>query len=151
MQVKEVMTCDAECIPPDSTLQKAAQRMRDLNVGSLPICDNDRLAGMITDRDITVRAIADGRDPKTIAVREIMTPQIVYCFEDQDVQEAARLMEEKQIRRLPILNRNKRLVGIVSLGDLAVKAEDEKMSGKTLERVSEPSEPRAHATRTMSV
>src|SRR5215469_8117944 len=107
MQVKDVMTRDAECISPDSTLQQAAQRMQALNVGSLPICDHDRLAGMITDRDITVRATAEGRDPKTCAIREIMTPQIVYCFEDQDVREVAHIMEDRQIRRLPILNRDK--------------------------------------------
>ena len=107
-------------------------------VGSLPVCENDRLVGMLTDRDIVVRAIADGCDTKTTTAREIMTPDIVYCFEDQDVQEAARLMEQNQIRRLVVLNRDKRLVGIVSLGDLAVETGDEHLTGKTLEKVSEP-------------
>jgi CBS domain-containing protein len=143
MKVKDAMTRGTECLAPDATLQTAAQRMRELNVGSMPICDNDRLAGVITDRDITIRATADGCDPKTTRIREAMTPQIVYCYEDQDVQEAARLMEEKQIRRLVILNRDKRLVGIVSLGDLATKTGSETRPGETLKRVSQPSMPHA--------
>jgi CBS domain-containing protein len=141
MQVREVMTRGAECIQPEATLQDAARRMRELNVGALPICDNDRLAGMVTDRDITIRATAEGRDPRTATVREVMTAETIYCFEDQDVREVAQLMEQKQIRRLPILSRDKRMVGIVSLGDLAVKAHDQKLSGSTLEHVSEPSRP----------
>jgi CBS domain-containing protein len=136
MQVKEVMTPGVECIPPDSTLQDAARKMQVLDVGPLPVCDHDRLAGMLTDRDIVVRGVAEGRDPGNTRVRDVMTPEVVYCFEDQDVQEAARLMEQKQVRRLPVLNRDKRLVGIVSLGDLAVETGDRNLSGKTLERVS---------------
>jgi CBS domain-containing protein len=138
MQVKEVMTPGVECIPPDSTLQDAARKMQALDVGPLPVCDHDRLAGMLTDRDIVVRAVAEGRDPGTTRVRDVMTPEVVYVFEDQDVQEAARLMEEKQVRRLLVLNRDKRLVGIVSLGDLAVETGDEKLVGRTLEHVSLP-------------
>ena len=143
MQVKEVMTRGVECMRPDATLQEAARKMRELDVGPLPVCgDNDRLVGMLTDRDITVRAVAEGQDPKSALVRDIMTPSIIYCFEDQDVTEAARLMKENQIRRLVVLNRNKRLVGIVSLGDLAVETGDEELAGKTLEEVSEPARPR---------
>src|SRR5687767_8632105 len=98
MQVKDVMTQGVECVKPGDSLAYAARRMRDLNVGSLPVCgDNDRLAGMVTDRDITVRATAGDRDPGGTSVADAMTPAIVYCFEDQDVTEAARLMEEKQI------------------------------------------------------
>jgi len=138
MRVSEVMTRGAECISPDASLQEAAGRMNALNVGSLPVCDNDRLAGMITDRDVTVRATAGACDPCSTRVRDVMTTGIVYCFEDQDVSEAGRLMEENQIRRLAVLNRDKRLVGIVSLGDLAVKTGDKGLSGKTLEQVSEP-------------
>ena len=106
--------------------------------GPLPVCDNDRLAGLITDRDIAVRAVAEGCDPRTTTVKDVMTPDVVYCFEDQDVQEAAQLMREHQVRRLVVLNRDKRLVGIVSLGDLAVETGDEKLSGRTLEHVSLP-------------
>src|SRR5262245_6721676 len=143
MHVKEVMTRGAECVRPGTSLQEAARKMRDLDVGPLPICgDDDRLKGMITDRDITVRAVAEGHDPKTTRVQDVMTPDVIYCFEDQDVAEASRLMKEKQVRRLVVLNRDKRLVGIVSLGDLAVDAGDEKLAGRTLEAVSEPAQPR---------
>jgi CBS domain-containing protein len=97
-----------------------------------------RLVGMLTDRDLTLRAIAEGKDPKTTTVQEAMTADVAYCFEDQEVEEAGRIMKENQIRRLPVLNRDKLLVGIVSLGDLATRA-DEKRAGETLEKVSEPS------------
>ncbi len=140
MLVTNVMTRGAECVRPTDSLQVAAQKMRNLDVGPLPVCgDNDRLVGMITDRDITVRAVAQACDPRTTTVRDVMTPDVVYCFEDQDIQEAARLMQERQVRRLVVLNRDKRLVGIVSLGDLAVETGDEKLAGKALEEVSLPS------------
>lgn len=143
MQVSEVMTVGAECTSPNATLREAARKMRDLDVGTLPVCgDSDRLVGMITDRDMAVRAIAEGRDPSTARVREFMTPDVVYCFEDQDVNEAAHLMQENQIRRLVVLNREDRLVGIVSLGDLAVETGDMQLAGCTIEAVSEPSAPR---------
>jgi len=139
MQVREVMSHGVECVRPDDTLQQAARKMRDLDVGPLPVCgDNDRLAGMITDRDITVRAVAEGWDASKKQVKDAMTDEIVYCFEDQDVEEASKLMREKQIRRLVVLNRDKRLVGIVSLGDLAVQTRDQEMAARTLEEVSEP-------------
>src|SRR2546423_10403674 len=113
MQVSKVMTRDAECVRPDTTLQEAARKMRDLDVGPLPVCgDNDKLVGMLTDRDIVVRAVAEGKDPRTAKVRDAMSEGVCYCFEDDDVTEAARLMKEKQIRRLVVLNRDKRLVGI---------------------------------------
>jgi len=136
MQVREIMTRSVECLSPDQSLQEAARKMRDLDVGPLPVCDNDRIAGMLTDRDITVRAVAEGRDPARTTVRDVLTPDVIYCFDDQDTQEAAKLMEEKQIRRLLVLNRDKRLVGIVSLGDLATRTGDRDRTGKTLERVS---------------
>jgi len=138
MQVKDIMTREVRCASPDETLQEAARKMKDLDVGPLPVCDNDRLAGMLTDRDITVRAVAEGRDPKTAKVREVMTEGVLACFEDDDVAEAARLMKEKQVRRLVVLSRDKRLAGIVSLGDLAVEAGDKRLSGEALERVSQP-------------
>jgi CBS domain-containing protein len=139
MLVKEIMTRDVECIRPDTVLDEAARKMRDLDVGSLPVCgDDDRLAGVVTDRDITVRAVAAGKDPRTTRVREIMTPGVIYCFEDQDVTDAAHLMEEKQIRRLAVLSRKRRLVGIVSLGNLAIDTHDERLAGEALEAVSEP-------------
>jgi CBS domain-containing protein len=144
MQVRQVMTPHVEVVRPNATLAEAAEKMRSLDVGPIPVCDGDRLVGMITDRDMTIRGTAAGRDPKTTQVSEVMTPDVVYCYEDQDVQEAARLMQERQIRRLVVLNRQKRLVGIVSLGDLAVHAGDmeEEATSDTLEAVSEPAAPR---------
>lgn len=142
MQVHEVMTPNAECTHPNASLQEAARMMRDLDVGPLPVCgEKDRLVGMITDRDIVVRAIAEGRDPKTVRVQDVMSPDILYCFEDQSVGEAAQLMQARQVRRLVVLNRDKRLAGIVSLGDLAAKTRDKALSGETLEQVSEPAFP----------
>jgi len=141
MQVREVMSRGVECVRPEDTVATAASRMKELDVGAMPVCgDDQRLVGMITDRDITVRATAGGKDPSGTYVRDAMTPDIVYCFEDQDVREAARMMKEHQIRRLVVLNRDKRLVGIVSLGDLAVDTGDEQMAGKALERISEPAQ-----------
>jgi CBS domain-containing protein len=141
MQLRNVMTREVEVIHPNATLEEAAEKMDALNVGPLPVCDGDRLVGMLTDRDIAVRATAAGRDPRTTRVREVMTAEAVYCFEDEDTNVAASVMEEKQIRRLVILNREKRLVGIVSLADLAVGTQDGQLSGEVLERVSEPAQP----------
>jgi CBS domain-containing protein len=141
MQVAEIMTRHTEVVPSDFLLKDAALKMRQLDIGALPIRDGDRLVGMLTDRDITIRATAEGRDPANTQVRDVMTPQVVYCFEDQDASEVAKLMQEKQIRRLPIFNREKKLVGIVSLGDLAVHSGKEKLVSKTVKEVSEPAEP----------
>jgi CBS domain-containing protein len=138
MQVNDIMTQYVEVISPELSIQEAAKQMRSLDVGVLPVCNGDRLVGMLTDRDLTIRAVAEGRDPKITRVEEVMTPQIAYCFEDQDIEEAERVMGKHQIRLLPVLNREKLLVGIVSLGDFATK-DDETRAGETLERVSEPS------------
>jgi len=140
MKVSEVMSKQIECTRPDASDEEAAARMKALDVGSLPVCDNDRIIGIVTDRDIVVRAIAEGRNPKTTTVQETMSGHPVFCFEDQDVQEASRIMKDKQIRRLMVLNRNKRLVGMLSLGDLAVIGGDDQLSGDTLEKISEPAE-----------
>ena len=137
MQVKEVMTRSVACTSPGASLQEAAAKMKSLDVGVLPVCGNDdRLAGMITDRDIAIRAVAEGWDANR-RVGDILSEGITWCFEDQDVEEAARTMREKQIRRLAVLNRDKRFVGMVSLGDLATETGDEHLAGRTLERVSE--------------
>lgn len=141
MQLRNVMAQDLEVIGPDATLQEAGQKMRAKDVGLLPVCDGDRLTGMLTDRDITVRATAEGRDPTRTTVREVMTPDVAFAFEDQTVQDAARVMEEWGVRRLPVLNRDRRLVGIISLADLAVGTGDEKMAGEVLKRLSEPAKP----------
>jgi len=141
MKVKEAMTARPECVGPEDTLQQAARKMKELDVGPLPVCgDNDRLVGMLTDRDIVVRCVAEGQDPRSARVRDAMSEGINYCFEDDDVGEAARQMKDRQIRRLVVLNRDKRLVGIVSLGDLAVQTGgDAGTAGKTLKAVSQPS------------
>jgi len=141
MQVFEVMTPDVVSVGPEATLMEAAQAMKDLDVGPLPICDGDRLLGMITDRDITVRATAKGLDPRNTEVRHVMTPEVVYCREGDDVREAARQMQDSQLRRLLVVSPEGRLVGIVSLGDLALQGQD-KLTGQTLEKVSEPTLPR---------
>src|SRR6266571_1703355 len=138
MQLKDIMTPGVEVIAPEASIYEAAEKMSHLDVGPLPVCDNDRLVGMLTDRDITVRAVAEGKDPRATRVRDAMTEGICYCFEDDDVADAARLMKERQVRRLVVLDHNKRLAGIVSLGDLAVETGDEHLAGETLEHVSQP-------------
>lgn len=141
MQVQEIMTPYVEVIHPDATLKEAAEKMSRLEVGPLPVCDGERLVGMLTDRDITIRATAYGSDPNTTKVRDAMTSEVVYCFADQEVQIAAQMMEMRQIRRVPVLDRDKRLVGIVSLGDVSVETQDQELAAKTLEGVSEPGKP----------
>ena len=142
MQVKEIMTTGVECARPAASIRDAAIRMRDLSVGSLPVCDHrDRLVGIVTDRDLVIRALAEGVDPQTTRVDEVMTSGVEYCFEDQDVAKAADLMKQKQIRRLLVLNREKKLKGIVSLGDVAVKGRNDRISGDALEQVSQPASP----------
>src|SRR5262245_48008192 len=107
MRVKDVMTQGVACAAPDATLQEAAAKMKSLDVGMLPVCDNDRLVGTVTDRDITVRATAEGEAPTDVRVRDVMTPEVFYCFEDALVSDAALLMQQKQVRRLVVLNRDK--------------------------------------------
>lgn len=137
MKLSEIMTTGARCIGPDVNLTVAAAMMRDLNVGALPVCENDRVTGVITDRDITIRAVAESRPPEITPVRMVMSADIVYAFEDQDVEDIARIMELKQIRRIPVLNRDKRLVGIVSLADIAIDAGIQ-LSGEALKEISQP-------------
>src|ERR1041384_1584387 len=141
MKVKEIITPNPECISPDASLREAARKMKSLDVGILPIGEKDGLVGALTDRDITIRAVAEGWNPNTSKVRQIMTPGVVYCLENRSIEEAAQLMEEKQIRRLPVLNDQKRLVGIVSVGDLACRAHKETLAGEVLGRVSEHAHP----------
>ena len=138
MQLQDVMTPAVEVIAPEASISEAAEKMSHRDIGPLPVCDGERLVGMLTDRDITVRAVAAGRDPRMTPVRDIMTPDVIYGFEDQAVEDAARLMEQYQIRRLPVLNRSKQLVGMVALGDLAVHTRTRPMAADVLEQVSEP-------------
>jgi len=137
MKISEIMTPDPELIDPNSSIRDAARRMKEEDIGALPVGENDRLIGMVTDRDITMRAVAEDRQPSSTTVRDAMSEKIYYCFEDDDVEDAAQCMAENQVRRLPILNRDKRLTGIVSLADIAQSGEE--CEKTALEGVSEPS------------
>ena len=138
MKLSEIMTREVVVMQPDDSLQSAAKKMRDRNIGFIPVCDGEDLIGVISDRDITIRALADGMDVSIMLGRDLMTAPAIYCFDDQDVGEAAKIMEENQIRRLVVLSRDdRRLVGVVSLGDLA-RSEPADRSGKVLQKVSEP-------------
>ena len=128
MKISDVMTPDVEAVDPDDTLRTAAKLMADLDSSQLPVGENNLLIGAITDHDITVRAVVEGRDPEKTTVRQAMSPDVLYCFEDEDVAEVSQKMGEWWVRRLPVVNQDKRLVGIVSLGDIAVgtaESEDE--------------------------
>jgi CBS domain-containing protein len=138
MKLKEIMTQEVEIVHTDDSVQTAAEKMRYRDIGFLPVYDGEQLIGVLTDRDIVIRAMAEGVDPKKSLRQDWITKPVVSCYDDQDVDEAARLMEEHQIRRLVILGRDdERIVGVVSLGDLA-KNVDDKKSGEVLQEVSEP-------------
>ena len=118
-QIKDVMSTNFKWMAPDSPVAQVAQQMSDLDCGFMPLAENDKIVGMVTDRDITIRAVAQGKNPEQTQARDIMTAKTYYCYEDQDVEEVCNNMGEIQVRRLPVVNRDKRLVGIVSMGDLA--------------------------------
>jgi CBS domain-containing protein len=142
LRIKDVMTPQAEVISPDATTEHAASIMKTLDIGVLPVCDEEGLVGILTDRDLVVRVLAASRDPKAMLVGEAMTASVVYCFEDDDVERAAAIMAGQQIRRLPVLDKNRNLVGLVSVGDIAVQTQDHQLTGKVLEDVSQPSVPK---------
>ena len=139
MRAGEVMTRDVVTIHPDAIVRQAACMMDDLNVGALPVCDGWRLIGIITDRDITVRATADGMRPDVAPVEAVMTDDVCWCFEDDSIEEIESEMSRRQIRRMPVVDGRKRLVGMLSLGDLA----DDRVhgAGETLRSISSPAEP----------
>ena len=142
MKIREIMTMQVEVIRPTDTIFDAAKKMRDLNVGVLPVCAGRRLEGMITDRDITIRAVAEGRNPGNTLVMDIMTPDVIYCFDDDNTEHVEQIMMGYQVRRLPVVTREKKeLAGIISLGDLATKSGEVQEVGRTLREISEP----AHA------
>lgn len=136
MNVSEVMTQGVYTTSPDDTVQMAAQTMVDLDTGVLPIGENDRLIGILTDRDLSTRVVAEARDPATTFVREVMSPEVRFCFEDDSVEQAAVKMSQWQVRRLPVLSREQRLVGIISLGDLAREVTPE-IAGAALNGIAE--------------
>ena len=135
MMIHDLMSRNVECVNPETSLAEAAARMRDLDIGSLPVGESDRFVGMLTDRDIAIRAVAEGCNPKTTRVSEMMTPGVISCYEDQDVTDAAGIMKEKKVRRLIVLNRDKRIVGICSLGDLG---QETIIAGDVLQEISHP-------------
>ena len=136
MKVSEIMTRDVHLLSPDQTIREAASLMADIDVGSLPVGDNDRLVGMITDRDIVIRAVAQGK-PADTKVADVMSKEMLYCFDTDDIDDVARNMGKAQVRRLSVVNSDKRLVGIVSLGDLA-RNDDPTTIGRTVSKVSTP-------------
>jgi CBS domain-containing protein len=137
MKISEVMSRNVTVARPDDTLQRAARAMAEIDSGVLPVGEDDRLVGVITDRDIAIRAVAEGMDTAITTVREIMSDEVKYCFEDESVDHIADNMGSEQIRRLPVVDRDKRLVGIVSLGDIATK-EKHAVGGHALRGISQP-------------
>ena len=142
MKVKDIMTSNVECVWPEDSLQEAALKMKEMGIGPLPVCDRLHIVGMLTDRDIAIRGVAAGRDPRSTKVRDVMTCEVIRCFEDEEVEEAERLMQSRQVRRILVVNRDERLVGIVSLGDLAAETGNPQRVGEVLQDVSEPAMPR---------
>lgn len=137
MKVRESMTHDVRLANPQQSIREAAQVMAEIDAGSLPVGENDKLIGVITDRDIAVRAVALGKSPDDTKVRDVMSREVLYCYEDQELEEVARNMSDLQVRRLPVVNRDKRLVGVISLGDLA-RNEDARTAGRTVSSISRP-------------
>lgn len=137
-QLRELMTRDVKVITPDMTIGDAAKKMRDGNFGMMPVEENDRMIGTISDRDIVIRAVAEGMDFST-KVRDVMSKGIAWAYEDETVEEATTIMSERQVRRLPVVNREKRLVGIVALGDIALERSEIEPAAEALSEISKPS------------
>jgi len=136
-QIKDVMSHDVKVLSPETSLKDAARQMRDGDFGLMPVGENDRLVGTLSDRDIVIRAVADGRGAET-TVRDIMSADVLWAYENDSVDKASQIMGDNQIRRLPIVNADKRLTGIVALGDLAVDGADIQAAGQTLSDISKP-------------
>jgi CBS domain-containing protein len=141
IQISDIMTRDVRSVGPDDSLQRAAQAMDELNVGALPVLDGQNLIGMVTDRDITVRGVASDMSAASTPVSEVMSGNVQYCFEDEQIDDVMDKMRDVQIRRVPVMDRNNRLIGMVSLGDLATKTSADAEVKDTLENISSPSEP----------
>ena len=139
MRVREIMTAKVEMVEPDAKIQDAAKRMAAADVGMLPVGEDERLVGMITDRDIAIRSVAEGKSPAQTKVRDVMTRDVLYCFDDQDADDVAANMANIQVRRLPVVDRAKRLVGIVSLADFALRY-DPRVAGEAFQGVCVPDE-----------
>jgi CBS domain-containing protein len=137
MNVSDCMTRDVSVVSPDDTIQQAAKIMAQIDAGILPVAENDRLVGMVTDRDITVRAVGEGKDPVQCRVRDVMTSEVRYVYEDDALEDAADNMAELQVRRLPVISREKRLVGIISLADIA-RDHEARQAGEALQGIARP-------------
>jgi CBS-domain-containing membrane protein len=135
MKIKDVMTQDVTFVAPSTPITEIARQMRDEEIGAVPVVENDRMIGMVTDRDIVVRCVATG-SIESVTARTAMSPRMLYCYEDQSVNEILQNMAEEQVRRMPVVNREKRLVGVVSIGDLSQKAQS--AAGKSLKEISRP-------------
>jgi CBS domain-containing protein len=141
MRVSEIMTSDFQMIDSTSSLIDAARKMKEFNVGFLPVKEGASVIGVVTDRDLVIRALAEGRDSGSTPVKDILSSDVVYCFEDDSVEEAVRLMEGNQVRRLIVCRSDRTPVGVLSLGDVAVKSGQEHLYGEALEQISEPAAP----------
>jgi len=141
MQVSEIMTTNFEMIEATSPLTEAARKMASLNIGLLPVKEGTKLIGLITDRDIVVRAVAERRNPSETQVKDTITPALVCCQDNDDIESAVQLMKDKQVRRLIVCNANKEPVGVLSLGDVAAKTNQDELAGQALESISEPAVP----------
>jgi CBS domain-containing protein len=137
MQIQDVMTADVSFVKPDTPILEIARKMRDHDIGSTPVVENDQVVGMVTDRDIVVRLVADGGDLRVKTAGDAMSPGVLYCFGDETVEAVLENMGDQQIRRLPVVNREKRLIGVVSLGDLALSGK-RRAAGEALQEISQP-------------
>ncbi len=137
MKVRDIMTPNVQLTSPDNTIRDAAERMKELDIGALPVGENNTLVGIVTDRDIALRATAEGRNPASTPVRDVMSRDIFYCYEDQPLNQAADVMKQKKVRRLVVLDNDKRMVGIFSLGDLILESGRIQLGADVLKRVSE--------------
>ncbi len=133
-KVKDIMSRDVHVVSPDDSLQEAAKKMRSHDIGFLPVCDGQKLVGALSDRDIAIHAVAEGKDPKKTKVKEIGTKEVCWCYDDQSPEDAAKMMKDKEVRRMMVIDRDsKQLVGILSVGDLATKSSS-KTSGSVMEK-----------------
>jgi len=140
-QICDVMTRDVKVLAPSDSIRHAAECMDELNVGAVPVCDGDRVVGMVTDRDIAVRAVAAGRSADSTPVSDVMSEHVRWCYDDQSIEDVMEEMCDSQIRRLPVIDHERHLVGIVSLGDVAARGPDQRRVGEALKEISSPSEP----------
>lgn len=135
MQVKDIMTSNVEALSPDASIRTLARKMRDLNLGTIPIEEDGKITGMVTDRDLVLRGLADGRDPEKTFARDIMSKEVTFCYDDQDVPDVAHLMEEKKLYRLPVVTHDGKMVGLFSVSDLAQHAAYE-LTGEVMHAVT---------------